>query len=81
MTGMIDAIAAEIARYTGDSGPTVVTEFVVLASFVDARGERRIWGDSADDQRCHQTLGLLAYGTAVESARALEENDDEEEGD
>lgn len=50
----------------------VVTGFVVMASFMDAEGERRIYGDTMQDQRCHETLGLLSYGMAVENRRAAD---------
>jgi hypothetical protein len=76
---MIDAISGEIARYSGET-PGAVTEYVVLAAFVGADGEAKIWSDTAEGQQCHQTLGLLAYATAIESARAADA-DVEDEGE
>ncbi len=49
----------------------MVTSFVMVCSFVDADGEVRIYSDTLDDQRCHVTLGLLGFATAVETKRAV----------
>jgi hypothetical protein len=48
----------------------VVTGFVVMASFMDDDGDRRIFSDTMQDQRCHETIGLLGFGLAVENTRA-----------
>lgn len=67
---LLDAISQSIAEDEDVNGPVVVTGFVILAEFMGETGERHIYCDTLEDQRCHSTLGLLAYGTAVESHRA-----------
>ncbi len=57
----------------------IVTGFVVMASFMDDDGDRRIFSHTMQDQRCHETLGLLGYGTAVESLRAARSVLDDDE--
>jgi hypothetical protein len=49
----------------------MVTGFVVMASFMDDDGDRRIYSDTMQDQRCHETIGLLGFGIAVENERAV----------
>lgn len=49
----------------------VITGFVVVASFMDEDGDRRIYSDTMQDQRCHETIGLLGFGLAVEEGRAV----------
>jgi hypothetical protein len=49
----------------------MVTSFVMVCSFVDEDGNLRIYADTLDDQRCHVSLGLLAFATAVENKRAV----------
>lgn len=56
----------------------VVTGFVVMASFMDDDGDRRIYCDTMQDQRCHESLGLLSYGLAVENHRAATSLDEDE---
>lgn len=86
MRGPSDDTSDEIMETLGrciaaDSVGGIVTGFVVMATFVDADGDRRIYCNTARDMRCHETLGLLQYGLAVESERAartvLDEDDDE----
>lgn len=50
----------------------MVTGFVVMVSFVDEDGDRRIYCDTMQDQRCHEGLGLLSYGLAVEQGKAAD---------
>lgn len=78
MTSMLDAISAAIAECRNITTPQIVTDYVVIASFMDEDGLRGIWEDTAEGQRCHQTLGLLAYGQAIESAHAVDEWEDDE---
>jgi hypothetical protein len=54
----------------------MVTSFVLVASFVPPNGESSIYTETAEHQRCHETLGLLAFGTAHENARAVAPEDD-----
>lgn len=49
---------------------TFITSYVCIASFIGADGEKNIITDTASDQRCHESLGLLSWGLAVENARA-----------
>jgi hypothetical protein len=69
---LLDAISEVIAKDEDVNGPVVVTGFVVLAEFMGESGEGHIYCDTLDGQRCHNTLGLLAYGTAVETQRAAQ---------
>lgn len=48
----------------------MVTGFVLVATYTDDQGENNIWTDTMRDQRCHTTLGLLSWASAVEEARA-----------
>lgn len=73
INGVVDAI---MDHESVDSG-IIVTGFVLIASFVDTDGEGRIYGDTLDGQRCHETLGLLTYGLALENARVIDQGDDE----
>lgn len=50
----------------------MITGFVVIAAFQDVEGERRIYCDTLQDQRCHETLGMLEFASAVERYRAVE---------
>lgn len=68
------AIANAITGHRGDERP-LVTSYVLIAGFIDDTGDRAIYTDTADNQRCHETLGLLAFGTAVESRRATQPDD------
>lgn len=69
------AIANAISGHHGDEQP-LVSSYVLIASFIDDDGERSIYTDTPEGQRCHETLGLLAFGTAVESRRATDPDDD-----
>lgn len=71
----LNALTEEIAEFEEVDGPVIVTGFVVLAEFLNDQGERSLWCDTFEDQRTHQTLGLLAYGTAVHNRQAAEEPD------
>ena len=61
---ILDAITANL------EGSGIVTGFVLVAEFTDEDGDARIICDSMTDQRCHRSMGLLAFGMAVEEARA-----------
>lgn len=74
---LLDAVTDTIAEHEDVDGEVVVTEFVLIAAFIGADGEGHIYGDTLDGQRCHQTLGLLAYGLALENARVTDQGDDE----
>lgn len=77
MADFLSALTSEIAEYEEVDGEVMVTGFVVLAEFLNERGQRSIWCDTFEGQRCHQTLGLLSYGMAVESRRAALEVEDD----
>lgn len=58
----------------------MVTSYIVVATYVDEDGDERIWSEAAPDQRCHQTMGLLSWGMAVENRHVGDmwaEDDDE----
>lgn len=59
---LIDCLSEQIEGF--------VTGFVLVATYNDTDGESRIWTDTMRDQRCHQTMGLLAWASAVEAGRA-----------
>ena len=67
---LLDAITDAIANYEHVDGEVVVTGFVLVASFMGSEG-RAIYCDTLDGQRDHESLGLLAYATAIETARAV----------
>lgn len=71
---LLDAITAEVRDNTGAEG--FVTNYVVVASFTDGDGVANIYTETAEDQRCHETLGLLTFASAVESNRAVTGEDD-----
>jgi predicted TIM-barrel enzyme len=70
---LLDAISEVIAKDEDVQGNVIVTGFVVLAEFTGTDGVGRIYCDTLEGQRCHSTLGLLAYGTAVETHRAAQQ--------
>ena len=49
----------------------VITAYVVLAEVIRNDGGRAIYSATMDDQRSHITLGLLAYGDAIERSHAI----------
>lgn len=69
---LLDAITDAIKETEEIDGDVIVTGFVVMAEFLDESGEGRIFCDTLEGQRCHSTLGLLGYGTAVETQRAAQ---------
>jgi hypothetical protein len=75
----LDSLTSEIAAYEHVEGEVIVTQFVVLAEFLNSDGDRAIWCDTFEGQRTHQTLGLLAYGLAVENRRAADAVEDADE--
>lgn len=62
-------VISECVAEVDPEGAGIVTGFVVIASYMTAEGERNIFSDTAVDQRNHETLGLLAWATAVETKR------------
>lgn len=54
----------------------MVVGYVVIANFLGGDGASRVYVDSMENQRCHETLGLLAYGWAIENRRAADSADD-----
>lgn len=52
--------------------PGIVTSFILLAEFVDDEGDKNIFASTMVDQRAHVTLGLLAFGDAVERRRVTD---------
>jgi hypothetical protein len=73
---LLNAIASDIAD--GVDGGVLVTDFVVIANCVDGDGDRSVYSKTAHDQRCSDTLGLLAFVLAREQARAAGLLDDGE---
>jgi hypothetical protein len=71
---LLDAVTDAI-RSNAD-GEAMVTAFVLIASFVPPDGESSIYTETAEHQRCHETLGLLAFGLAHENVRAVNPEDD-----
>jgi hypothetical protein len=71
---LLDAITEAVAATDETNGAVVVTGFVVVASFMDDGG-RSIFSDTLDEQRCHETLGLLAFATAMENHRVIHPED------
>lgn len=69
---LLDAISEIVATDDEVQGTVMVTGFVMLAEFTDANGSQHIYCDTLEGQRCHATLGLLAYGMAVEEHRAAD---------
>jgi hypothetical protein len=72
---LIGAITSTIAEHVETTG-VMVTNFVLLAAFVDEHGTGSIYTETAQDQRCHETLGLLTFGLALENRRAAEGGDE-----
>lgn len=66
---VLNALTAEVRDKTGDEG--FVTAYVVVAAFTDPDGVSSVYTETMDDQRCHETLGLLAFGAALENNRAV----------
>lgn len=58
-------------HHDGHRSPTV-TAYVLIADFIGDEGEKRLYFDTMEDQRNHETLGLLDYGLTVERARSVE---------
>ena len=73
---LLDAITASIAEHEDVDGEALVTGFVIIAAFVDTTGEAHLYGETLDNQRCHETLGLLTYGLALENHRAVHGDDE-----
>lgn len=63
---ILDAIAGQ------EQVAGLVIGYVVVATFLDADGESRIFSDTFENQKCHQTLGLLAFATAIETRKAAD---------
>lgn len=68
---LLDAITEAIRNCEAVEGEVVVTGFVLVASFMDEH-DQAIYCDTFEDQRGHETLGLLAHATAIETAKAAE---------
>ena len=71
---LLDAITTEVRDNTG--AEALVTSYVVIASFTDPEGASSLYTETAEGQRAHETLGLLAFGTAHESARVVSGDED-----
>jgi hypothetical protein len=71
-----DAVWQAVADCDEIDENTMVTGFVVLASFVTPDGTTHLFSDTQDDQTCHQTLGLLSFALAVENRRAADSMDE-----
>jgi hypothetical protein len=75
---LLDALSDELARSDVVPGGGIVTAFAVLVEFVDVDGETSIYHETAENQRCHTTLGLLEFGAAIERNRAVESARDDD---
>jgi hypothetical protein len=73
VTGTLLGAITDAACAVNDNGSVMVTEYVVLASYVDNEGVRAVYLDTVDGQTCTQSLGLLAFGMAIENKHAGEE--------
>jgi hypothetical protein len=71
---LLDPIATVVRAHTDEGA--LVTAYVVLASFVDRNGIASVYTETIDGQRCHETLGLLTFGLAIENRRAAREDDE-----
>jgi len=70
---LLDAISQAIVSsddFETDAN-VIVTDYVVLAAFIEPNGERSVYCDTIEDQTCSASLGLLAFGTAIENKRAM----------
>lgn len=72
---LLDAISRALAESDDVEGSVFVTAYVVLAAFTDTDGEQAVFTATADNQRAHESLGLLAFATATENARVMRESD------
>lgn len=48
----------------------ICTGFVLVATFMGEDGDRRIYCDTMRGQLCHESMGLLSWGLAIEQRRA-----------
>lgn len=82
MTTYDDLLSAITADITEGEAGAVVTSFLVVGSFMDETGDRNIYSNVMDGQRCHESLGLLAFATAIEADRAVRQRhgDDDDDG-
>lgn len=74
---LLNAVTETIGEHEDVEGDVIVTSFVLIAAFVGTDGDSHIYGDTLDGQRCHETLGLLSYGLALENQRAIDQGDGE----
>lgn len=75
----LDGLTRAIAAWT-DEHP-VVLGYVLVAAFLDGDGDRRVFCDTFEDQRAHETLGLLDFAATHERARITREVLNEADGD
>lgn len=78
MTVPDDETSDHILKAISECVDGIVTGYVMLCTFMDDEGERRIYCDTMPDQRCHETIGLLGFGQAIESRRAVKEWESDE---
>jgi hypothetical protein len=71
---VLDAITTATREHTGEE--VLVTAYIVIAAFADDTGGGSLYTETMDDQRCHESLGLLAFGLAHENHRAVTGDDD-----
>lgn len=71
-----NAISSTIAAREDVPG-ALVTSYVVLAAFVDGDGVGKLYTETADGQRCHETLGLLSFALATEQHNAATSEDEQ----
>lgn len=70
-----------VSELTGEAG--LVLEYIVIASYIDERGDRQIYSETKEGQADHHSLGLLDWGLTYERAVVSHRSvrDYEEEGE
>jgi hypothetical protein len=77
---LLNMLTSAISEDENVATDVVITNFVVIAEFMDDTGERRLYTNTLEGQSCHTTLGLLVHSTAIEQYRAADSvfGDDED---
>lgn len=69
MTDVPEALGAAIEQVISHTERGITAKWVVLVESLDANGDRGLWAVAAPDMKVWDTLGLLQYGMARETAR------------
>lgn len=72
-TRVLNALTEQIRDRVEIEG--LVDSYIVIASFTDAHGKTSLYTETMKNQRCHETLGLLAFAMAQENHSALTGDD------